>query len=273
MFLQDLQLTKHEYIDLIHSSLLHSVLLLKRNPCDVWINAFAKQIPQLWHANTDAQFILNAHAAATYCSSYMTKMDHSMTSAFKKIREDCCHNSDSKVETIRKLGNALLNMQQMSSRQAIYIVLSLPLYSSSRKTIFLNTATSEKRRFVLKKPHILQQEPDDSEDIMCASIIDKYLACPLDLDQTCLAEYASSYSCSRSKIRKRKCPYVIRYILYNEHKDTKNHFREKLMLFVPYRETENSLKENYQTWYEAYLSHKFDIDIVEKQILPHTTIA
>jgi len=120
------------------------VLILKINPWDVCIDAFAKQIPQLCHANTDAQFILNAHAAATYCSSYMTKMDRSMTSAFKKIREDCCYNNDSKVETIRKLGNALLNMQQMSSRQAIYIVFSLPLYCLSRKSIFLDIAPSNK---------------------------------------------------------------------------------------------------------------------------------
>ena len=272
-FLQDLQLTKHEYIDLIRSSLTRPVLLLKRNPCDVWINAFAKQVPQLWHANTDAQFILNAHAAATYCSSYMTKMDRSMTSAFKKIREDCCYNNDSKVETIRRLGNALLNMQQMSSRQAVHIVLSLPLYSSSRKTIFINTAPSEKRTFVLKKPHVLQQEPDDSENIMCASIIDKYLARPLHLDQTCLAEYVSYYSCSQSNIRKRKRPCIIRCIRYNEHKDPENHFREKLMLFVPYRESENLLKKNYQTWYEAYLFHKLHVDTIEKKILPPPTIA
>lgn len=77
-------------------------------------------------------------------------MDRTMTTTFKKIREDCLHNNEIKIETIQKLGNALLNMQQMSSRQAVHIVLSLPLYSSSRKIIFINTAPFDKRTFVLE---------------------------------------------------------------------------------------------------------------------------
>ena len=42
----------------------------------------------LWNANTDTQYILNAYATSSYCSSYMTKLDRSMTSAFKKIRTE-----------------------------------------------------------------------------------------------------------------------------------------------------------------------------------------
>ena len=39
-------------------------------------------MPTLWKANIDAQFVLNAYAAAMYCSSYMEKVDKSMTNAF-----------------------------------------------------------------------------------------------------------------------------------------------------------------------------------------------
>ena len=87
-FLIDLGLSKDKYILLLCSLLLCPVVILITNPCEVWINAFSKQVPTLWYANTDAQFILDAYAATTYCSSYMKKLDDTMTFAFKKIKED-----------------------------------------------------------------------------------------------------------------------------------------------------------------------------------------
>ena len=109
-------------------------------------------MPKLWQANTDAQFVLDAYATTTYVSSYITKFDCNMTTAFKKIKDQCLADNDGKIETIRKLGNALLNMQQMSIRQAVHIVLSFPLYSSSRNTIFINIAPDDKQIVVLKRP-------------------------------------------------------------------------------------------------------------------------
>ena len=54
-------------------------------------------------------------------------------------------------------------MQQMSSRQEIHIALSFPLYSDSRKLILINTFVVEKQTYVLKRPILLEQEPDNSE--------------------------------------------------------------------------------------------------------------
>jgi hypothetical protein len=42
-------------------------------------------MPNMWNANVDAQYVLNAFAATLYCSSYMTKFEKSMTSAFRTI--------------------------------------------------------------------------------------------------------------------------------------------------------------------------------------------
>ena len=87
-----------------------------------------------------------------------------MASKLKKIREQFFLENDKKVETICNLGNALLNMQHMLIRQAIYIIMSFPLYSTSRKTIFFNTCLTYKRTYVLKKPNLLQKEANDSYD-------------------------------------------------------------------------------------------------------------
>jgi hypothetical protein len=60
----------------------------KTKPSHIWNNSFAKDMPNLWNANTDAQYVLNAYVAASYCSSYMTKVDKSMTNAFRRIHKE-----------------------------------------------------------------------------------------------------------------------------------------------------------------------------------------
>jgi len=42
----------------------------------------------IWNANIDAQFVLNAYATTSYYNSYMTKVDKSMTNAFIRIHKE-----------------------------------------------------------------------------------------------------------------------------------------------------------------------------------------
>ena len=81
-FLNNLQINEIEYILILQSILTQKTVLLQRCPADIWINPFAKQVPQLWYANIDTQFILDAYIATSYCSSYMTKQDQIFSLAF-----------------------------------------------------------------------------------------------------------------------------------------------------------------------------------------------
>lgn len=65
-------------------------------------------------------------------------MDHSITTEFKQIGQKIVSCRDNKIEGIRRLGNTLLSIQQMSSGQEMHIVSCLCLYSASRRTIFMN---------------------------------------------------------------------------------------------------------------------------------------
>lgn len=98
-----------------------------------------------------------------------------MTNAFRRIRKEHQKDEIDAMQMIRKLGNTLLNLQQMSAQQAVHIALSLPLSCSSRECIFVNTSPVDERTFMLKPPILLKQEPDDSEDVMCHSIVDYYI--------------------------------------------------------------------------------------------------
>ena len=134
------------------------------------------------------------------------KIDKSMTSAFRKI---CKEHERSHIDTIQMictLGNTFLNLQQMSAKQAVHIALSLPLTCSSRKCVFINTSPLEKHTFVLKSLSLLEQEPDNSEDVICRSIIDYYLQRPSPIRHIFLAEFVSHYKKMVHPYQKEKNP-------------------------------------------------------------------
>jgi hypothetical protein len=126
---------------------------------------------------------------------------------------------------IHTLGNTLLNLQQMSSQQAVHIALFLPLNCSSRKCVFINTSPLAKFTFVLKPPSLLEQELDNSKDVLCRSIIDYYLQRPSPIKHICLAEFVSHYKKNGAPISKRKKPSIIRFVKYNKHTDYETYCR------------------------------------------------
>ena len=63
----------------------------------------------------------------------------------------------------------------MSAQQVAHLVLSLPLNQSSWRCIFINTRADHDPIFVLKSTTKLNEEPDESENVMAKSIIDHYI--------------------------------------------------------------------------------------------------
>ena len=47
---------------------------------------------------------------------------------------------------------------------------------------------------------------------------------------------------------------------YNKNKDQENHYHEKLMLFLPWRDEETDLKGNCESYKERYMMEKDDIE-------------
>jgi hypothetical protein len=170
-------------------------------------------MPVMWNENIDAQYVLNADDAASYCTSYMKKVDKSMTSEFKRIHKEHERSHIDAIQMICTLGNTFLNLPQMSAKQVVHIALSLPFNCSSRKCVFINTSPLEKRTFVLKPSVFLEHEPDNSKDVICHSIIDYYLQCPSPIRHICLAEFVSHYKKMVHPYQKEKNP--LRYGLSN----------------------------------------------------------
>jgi hypothetical protein len=186
-----------------------------------------------------------------------------MTSEFRRMRKEHERSHIDAIQMIHTLGNTFLNLQQMSTQQAIHIALSLPLTCSSRKFVFINTSPLEKHTFVLKPPVFLEQDPNNSEDVLCRSIVDYYLQRPSPIRHIFLAEFVSHYKKNGAPISKRKKPSVIWFVKYNKHSDYENYCREKLLLYVSFDENKETLKHNFSTWEAAYVASETIVHINE----------
>ena len=73
-----------------------------------------------------------------------------MTQELNKIIANCTKEDIEANIRIPKMGNAFLNVQQMSAQLVVYVVLSIPLYHASRSFKFINTSPPQERTFILK---------------------------------------------------------------------------------------------------------------------------
>ena len=132
--------------------------------------------------------------------SYLRRyIDTTLTRALKQQFQWCVENNASTIDPLRKIGGTILNTQQLSSQQAVYISLSLPLSSSTREYVFVNTTPTEDRTLLLKSRHNLEQLPKDSTDIFFPDCIQKYTKRSLELSDTCLAKKNSLFNVSTTK--------------------------------------------------------------------------
>jgi hypothetical protein len=87
-FLMEMEVVEDEYLQIIHFTLKQLVIFLKIKPSHIWNNSFVKDMPNLWDANIDAQYVLNAYVATSYCNSYMTKVEKSIKNTFSIIHKE-----------------------------------------------------------------------------------------------------------------------------------------------------------------------------------------
>ena len=78
------------------------------------------------------------------------------------------------VNRVRHIGNKFLNSVEISSQEAVYLVLQMPLRRSTREFQFINTSNPDKRTFLLKTLDKIKELPDNSTDIESDNIIKRY---------------------------------------------------------------------------------------------------
>ena len=72
-FLEEIKLAEEDYIMAVQTSLKTEKIFLERRPIESRINPYMKDLLDVWKANHDIQFVLDAYACATYIVSYINK--------------------------------------------------------------------------------------------------------------------------------------------------------------------------------------------------------
>ena len=147
----------------------------------------------------------------------------------------------------------------------------------SRESVFINTSPPNERTFLVKSKKELEQLDPGSSDIAVDNLIHCYQNRPHQLENYCLADFASKVNicqqtglssksstvicCSQNTVYcRRKEDRIIHYVNYSKKKDPENHYHERLMLFFPWRNEETDVKGSFDSYQEKYMIHKDDIE-------------
>ena len=307
-FLAKIGVTKDEYIFSLRAGIKARTIFLKRETNETTINNYNTSCLQAWRANMDIQYIVDAYACATYIVSYMSKGCRGMSVLLRQVSKEASEGNQPLIEQMRFIGNKFLNAVEISAQEAAYIALQLALRKSSRTTVYLNTAPPDDRVRLLKSCQEIEDMDDEDTNIDSSNILDRYSKRERALDQTCLAEWAAWYDSRAKKPpkpptttdidgnppeidiqqdedneddipllhaeekdqpkKRRTRARILRCPWFSLAKDSEKHFRELIMLFIPWRDEDNDLLAGHKSYHEHYLANQDAILALLEQYSP-----
>ena len=201
--LEELDVSEHQYVLAIRSSINCPTIFLKRNPNELRINNYNSACLHAWRANMDIQFVLDVYACAMYIVSYISKAQKGMSELLRKACAEAREGNANIKQQVRDIGNKFLNSVEISAQEAVYIILQLPMRKSSRNVIFVNTSPPAERVDLLKPLSEIEKMSDESEEIHSGGLLKRYVERPDILQNITLADWAAWYdTCGQNNYRK-----------------------------------------------------------------------
>ena len=148
----------------------------------------------------DLQYVINEIATVKYVCSYMTKGEKGMGETLKRVAKEC--QNDSIHTQMNKIKKEFLGKRVLGAPESAMRVLSMWLMKKSRKVVPVMTSMKDECVSLLKPQSHLAQLHDDDEDVFATSLIDRYGARPVSLQNMCLATFAVTYDVIQSTTKK-----------------------------------------------------------------------
>lgn len=164
--LQILGCTDAEYIEAIRSQLKSNKIFVKRHPKDCRINQYSAKILQLMKSNMDIQFVLDPYACIGYIVDYINKSNRGLSRMLRTWLDEFRKGDSGLRKQLQGLANVFYNGTEISSQEAAWCRLRLPMSCSSDVTEFINTSPISKRQRMLKSSSELLKLDPLSTDIM-----------------------------------------------------------------------------------------------------------
>ena len=99
---------------------------------------------------------------------------------------------------MNKIKKEILGKNVLGAPETAMRVLSMWLMKKNRKVVTVSTSMRDEHVSLPKSKSQLAQLHDDDEDVFTTSVIDRYAARPLALQNTCLATFAVMYDVIQS---------------------------------------------------------------------------
>ncbi len=194
--LKELDVSEHDYVLAIRSSINCPTIFLKRTPNELRINNYNSACLHAWRANMDIQFVLDVYACAMYIVSYISKAQIGMSELLRKACAEAREGNANIKQQVRDIGNKFLNSVEISAQEAVYIILQLPMQKSSRNVIFVNTSPPAEWVELLKPLSEIEKMSDESKEIHSGGLLKRYVERPDILQNITLADWAAWYDTS-----------------------------------------------------------------------------
>ena len=153
----------------------------------------------LWGGNVDLQYVINEIATVKYVCSYMTKGEKGMGETLKIVAKECWN--DSIWTQMNKIKKEFLGKWVLGAPESAKQVLSMWVMKKSRKVVPV-TINMKDVCVRLPKPQSQLAQLHDDEDVFATSVIDRYGARPVSLQNMCLATFAVTYDVIQSATKK-----------------------------------------------------------------------
>lgn len=312
VILTNLNISYETYILAIRSTIKKRKIFLKRTLKEIYINNYMKHFVHVWNANHDIQYVLDPYSCVVYICDYLTKNNKGMSKLLEQAAKEARQGNMDLKKSVRHIGNKFLNCTEMSEQECVYSLLELPITQSSIKIEFINTSEIQNRVFIAKPENLLKKMDPDDDNIKQPNNIDKYAYRPKQLNHMCLADFVSMTDITQiykpisfedeesidehsseeeneieqndirhlfpiklrnNKILKlRKKRKIIRFVNYKYKIDPENYCREKLLLYIPWIESELNILQNFTNYIEAYNFNRQDIHNKMKMYEPAAEI-
>ena len=152
-------------------------------PTRYFTNACNHDILFLWGGNVDLQYVINEIVTVKYVCSYVTKGEKGMGEMLKRVPKEW--QNDSIWTQMNKIKKEFLGKQVLGAPESAMQVLSMWLMKKSRKVVPVTTSMKDDHVSLPIPQSQLAQLHDDDVDVFATSLIDRYGARPVSLQNIC----------------------------------------------------------------------------------------
>ena len=250
------------------------------------VNNYNPPILMMTKANMDIQYVHDpSFALLHYICKYVSKSESDNTEELNRVVES----SDSYCSKLRKVCFAQFRQREVGTIEAVDTILGFPLRGLSDPVAWIGLGSSkETRKRRMKSLKAIKAEAagnPQSQDVVVPNLVDTfYPRRHEDLEDVSLYEIVSGYDHSkqapsaRSKVpsfpcdddngffvkrSKNKIPNWFRYKKSDAESVEKN-ARTTILLFIPWRDEDAFLTEQYPTWTALYSSPEIQQKLKER---------